>query len=248
MEISDFRFFRFDSIKDCKDSTINLKYMKKFVIILTVSYNFRIAFGGHIMDNNLHELVFVLDHSAEIKDLYDDAEKGFKALIASQKKAGASTSVTLNIFGSEYINVFDNTPIEKVKLSKEIFPLSGVCSLIDSAEKAIYDVGERLNRTYEGCRPSKVIVTFVTFGRDNASKKHTYDELAEIIKRQTEVYKWSFFLITDFSINMEKMNIPEDNTIILKKNKPDCFTRAYEELDKKISSLRTKVLEENAQG
>ncbi len=200
------------------------------------------------MDNNLHELVFVLDHNADIKDRYDDAEKGLKALMASQKNIGISTAVTLNVFGSEYLTVFDNTPIEKVKFSKELFPLSGVCPLIDSAEKAIFDVGERLNRTYEGCRPSKVIVTFVTFGRDNASKKHTYGELAEIIKRQSEVYKWSFFLLTDFSINMEKMNIPEDNTIIIKKNEPDCFIKAYAELDKKISALRKKTYEENSRG
>ncbi len=200
------------------------------------------------MDNNLHELVFVLDHSSEIRDRYDEAEKGFKALIASQKNAKTSAAVTVDIFGSDYVNVFDNTPIEKVKFSKELFPLSGVCPLIDSAERAIFDVGERLNRTYEGCRPSKVIVTFVTFGRDNASKKHTYDELAQIIKHQSEVYKWSFFLLTDFSINMEKMNIPEDNTVIVKKDEPEGFKKAYAELNEKISALRDKVFEENGQG
>lgn len=200
------------------------------------------------MDNNLHELVFVLDHSSEIRDRYDEAEKGFKALIASQKNAKTSAAVTVDIFGSDYVNVFDNTPIEKVKFSKELFPLSGVCPLIDSAERAIFDVGERLNRTYEGCRPSKVIVTFVTFGRDNASKKHTYDELAQIIKHQSEVYKWSFFLLTDFSINMEKMNIPEDNTVIVKKDEPEGFKKAYAELNEKISALRDKVFEENCQG
>jgi len=197
------------------------------------------------MNSNLHELIFVLDQSTEIKDLYSDAQKGFISLIEAQKKAKTDTMVTVNVFGSEYLTVCDNTPIEKFKISKEIFPLSGVCPLIDSAEKAIFDVGERLNRTYEDCRPCKVIVTMVTFGRDNASKKHTYAELAEIIKRQTDVYKWSFFLLTDFSINMEKLNIPEENTIIVKKNEPNSFIKAYAELNEKITALRDKMCEDN---
>lgn len=193
------------------------------------------------MNNNLHELIFVLDQSAEIKDQYKDAERGFIELIEAQKKAKTDTAVTVNVFGSEYLTVCDNTPIEKFKTSEKLFPLSGVCPLIDSAKKAIFDAGERLNRTYEGCRPCKVIVVMVTFGRDNASKKHTYAELAEVIRHQTEVYKWSFFLLTDFSINMEKMNIPEDNTVIVKKSEPNAFIKAYLELNEKITALRNEI-------
>ena len=199
------------------------------------------------MDNNLHELVFVLDHSTKIEGQYNEAVKEFKNLVTSQKNAKTSTAVTLDVFGSGYANVFDNTPVEKVKFPKEKFSLSGVCPFIDSAEKAIFDVGERLSQTPEENRPFKVIVVFVTFGRDNASKKHTYDELAEIIKRQSEIYKWSFFLLTDFSINMEKMNIPEDNTVIVKKDEPGGFKKAYAELGEKISALRNMVFEENRQ-
>ena len=197
------------------------------------------------MDNNLHELVFIFDQSTEIEKQYTDAQKGFIALIDAQKKAKTNTNVTIDVFGSEYLNVCVGVSINDVKFADELFPLSGVCPLTDSAVKAIDDVGIRLNRTYENCRPSKVIVTIVTFGRDNASKKHTYDELAEIIRRQTEVYKWSFFLLTDFSINMEKLNIPEDNTVIVKKNETDGFKKAYEELNEKITALRDKISSEN---
>lgn len=193
------------------------------------------------MNGNLHELVFILDQSSEIEEQYDDAQKGFMALIDAQKKSPADTHVTVNVFGSEYVAVCDGVPIEKADFKTALPPLSGVCPLTDSAVKAIDDVGIRLNRTYEGCRPSKVIVTLVTFGRDNASKKHTYNDLAEVIKHQTEVYKWSFFLLTDFSINMEKLNIPEDNTVIVKKNEKDGFTKAYSELNEKITALRNKT-------
>ena len=191
------------------------------------------------MNDNLQELVFILDQSASIKDHLETAAKSFKKLISDQKKLPMQTTVTIDIFGSEYVTLFDGLPIEKVKLPQSSFPTSGVCSLIDSAVKAIDDVGVRLSNTAEEDRPSKVIVTIVTFNRDNASKKHTFEELAERIKHQTEVYKWKFYLITDFSINMEKLGIGEDDTIILKKDNPDAFKNAYEELNQKITALRT---------
>lgn len=150
------------------------------------------------------------------------------------------------MFGSEYRTVYDNLPINKYKPPKETIPFNGECPMIDSTEKAVFDLGERLNRTYEGCRPCKVIVVIVTFGRDNASKKHTYAELAEIIKRQTEVYKWSFFLLTDFSINMEKMNICEENTVIVKKSEPNAFEKAFAELNEKITALRESLTADSA--
>ena len=191
------------------------------------------------MNDNLQELVFVLDQSASIKDHLEDATKAFKKLIADQKKLPQQTNVTIDLFGSEYNTLFDGTPIDKVKFTKEPFATSGVTTLIDSAVKAIDDVGVRLSNTPEQDRPSRVIVTIVTFNRDNASKKHTFEELAERIKHQTEVYKWQFYLITDFSINMEKLGISEDDTIILKKSEPDAFKNAYEELNQKITELRT---------
>ena len=191
------------------------------------------------MNENLHELVFILDQSASIKDHLESASKSFKKLISDQKKLPLQTNVTTDIFGSDYVTLFDGLPIEKVKFTQKIFPTSGVCPLIDSAIKAIDGVGERLSNTPEQDRPSRVIVTIVTFNRDNASKKHTFEELAERIRHQTEVYKWQFYLITDFSINMEKLGISEENTIILKKNQKDAFQTAYEELNSKITALRT---------
>ena len=191
------------------------------------------------MNDNLQELVFILDQSASIKDHLETATKSFKKLISDQKKLPLQTTVTTDLFGAEYDAIFDGTPIEKVKFTKEPFPTSGVCPLIDSAVKAIDDVGVRLSNTAEENRPSKVIVTIVTFNRDNASKKHTFEELAERIKHQTEVYKWKFYLITDFSINMEKLGISEDDAIILKKDNPDAFKEAYAELNQKITELRT---------
>lgn len=190
------------------------------------------------MNNNLHELVFLFDQSSTISDLYGEAQKGFKNLIESQKKCLTDTNVTISIFGNEYENVSDNIPISKVKISMEPLELSGTCPFVDSSVRIIDEVGARLSRTYEDARPSKVIVVLVNFGRDNASKSYTYDQLAEKIKHQTEVYKWSFYLLTDFSINMEKLGIPEENTFIVKLSEKNSFASEYQKLSDSILSLR----------
>lgn len=190
------------------------------------------------MKDNLHELIFVLDQSTSIKEHYDSAVENLRKLITSQKKLSESANVTITAFGNDYIPVFDGKPISKVKFVKKLFPDSGVCPMIDSVMRTIDSVGERLSQTPEEERPSKVIVTIVTFGRDNASKKHTYDELAKKIQEQSGIYKWSFFLVTDFSINMEKLGIKEDNTIIIHRDDADTFKTAYAELDKKIAQIR----------
>lgn len=192
------------------------------------------------MKENLHELVFILDQSASIKENYDDALSGFKKLIAEQKKLACSANVTINAFGKGIIPIMENKPIEKVRFNKNLFPDSGVCPMIDSVMKTIDDVGERLSNTPEDERPAKVIVTIVTFGRDNASKKHTYDQLAEKIQLQSGVYKWKFYLVTDFSINMEKLGINEDDTMIIHRDDKETFKAAYAELNEKMTAHRTK--------
>ena len=133
------------------------------------------------MNSNLHELVFLFDQSSKISEHYGEAQKGFKDLIESQKKCPKDTNVTISVFGSDYVTVAENTPIEKVKIGKGPFELSGTCPFVDSAERVIDEVGARLSRTIEYDRPSKVIVVLVNFDRDNASKSCTYGQLAEKI-------------------------------------------------------------------
>ena len=75
------------------------------------------------------------------------------------------------------------------------------------------------------------------FGRDNASKNCTYERLRDMIAHQRDVYKWKFFLITDFSINMEKLGIAEEDTIMIKHTQGDWFRQPVGELSDKIVGL-----------
>ena len=198
------------------------------------------------MKNNRHELVFVLDQSASIEKWIDEAPKALKTLFKKQKKENFETKTTVTLFGSEYRVVCDNKHIEKVSPDSKVFETSGVCPFIDSMYQTIDEVGVRLAKTYEEERPAKVIVTLVTFGRDNASKKHTYEQLRELIRQQREVYKWEFFLVTDFTIVMEKLAIPEENTVIFHRDAQTPFIDAYNELSELIDKCRAEAAANNA--
>lgn len=196
------------------------------------------------MKDNLHELVFVVDQSASIEDSIDELTKAFKSVMAKQKKVPCDTNVTVSVYGSDFKTVYDAKPIAKINCKEALFDPSGVCPFLDSAAKTIDDVGARLSETEEADRPAKVIVTLLVFGRDNASKKHTYEQLKDMIYLQSNTYKWKFFLITDFSIVMEKLGISEDDTIIVRRNEKNAYADAYTQLNEKITRCRTEALKE----
>ena len=189
------------------------------------------------MKDNLKQLLFAFDYALIEPGHADEAAKAIKNFASDIKKVNKEVRVSAISFNEgEEIKIV-NQPIEKVKLPKfgsgtEIH--SGACSMLDKTSKMMDDIGVRLTNTPEEERPSKIIVTIVVFGRDNASKNCTYERLRDMIAHQRDIYKWQFYLLTDFSINMEKLGIAEDDTIIIKKSEKDWFKRPYEELTVKM--------------
>ena len=127
-------------------------------------------------------------------------------------------------------------PLKKIHISELVLHNdgSGKCPMLDKTATLMDDIGVRLTNTPEEERPSQMILTIVVFGRDNASKKFTYDQVREMIAHQRDIYKWKFFLMTDFSINMEKLGIAEDDTILIKKSEENWMKKPFEELSEKM--------------
>ena len=95
--------------------------------------------------------------------------------------------------------------------------------MLDTLAVLMNDVGARLASEPENERPSQVILTIIVFGRDNASVHYTYNQLREMIALQRDVYKWKIYLVTDFTINMEKLSIAEDDTIVINVSSTTAF-------------------------
>ena len=191
------------------------------------------------MKDNLKQLLFAFDYALIEPGHADEATKALKNFANELKKLDKEINISAISFNEgEEIKIV-NQPLEKVKLPKfgKIPNNTGACSMLDKTSKMMDDIGMRLTDTPEEERPSKIILTIIVFGRDNASKNCTYEKLRDMIAHQRDIYKWQFYLLTDFSINMEKLGIAEDDTIIIKHVKGDWFKEPFAELSDKITKL-----------
>lgn len=231
-----------------------MHFLHNRVIIITDENSFRRKFVTKITKNRERtekdmkekycEMLFAFDCGSTAAEQSEQAVKAFKGFITAQKKLDGEANITGISFNEEMSVIMDNKPIKKVTAKDYGFFHGngrGECRMLDALSKLINDTGKRLSETPEEERPSKVIVCITTFGRDNASKKCTYDVIKEMIALQRDVYKWKFILATDFTINMEKLGIAPEDTIVFRREEKDMFKPVYEEINEMITAERAKL-------
>ncbi len=193
------------------------------------------------MNDKLTLQIFAFDCNAISDEQHDNAVKAIKKFGASLRATGRMQHVSGVRFTRDEEVIIRNTPLEKFKITKMLVnDGTGACQLLDRTAEVMEKVGKRLSDTPEEERPSQVIMTIIVSGRDNASVHYTYDRLREMISVQRDVYKWKFFLLTDYTINMEKLGIAEDDTILIKRSEKDMFERPFAELTEKIINVFPK--------
>ncbi len=183
------------------------------------------------MNDKLTLQLFAFDCNDIPAAQHDNAVKAIKKFGAALRASGRQQNVSGTRFTRSHELCVVNMPLEKFKV-KELADSdgTGACVMLDRTADLMDKVGVRLANTPEEERPSQVFLTIITFGRDNASTQTTYEQLHDKIAHQSYVYKWKFFMMTDFTINMEKLGIPEENTVLIRKTDKNWFERPFEEL------------------
>ncbi len=190
------------------------------------------------------ELLFAFDCGSVAETQSEEAVKAYKGFIAAQKKLDGEANVTGISFNNAISVLVDNKPVKKITAKDYGFFKGngrGECCFYDALAKLMNDAGQRLSETPEEERPSRVIVIMCVFGRDNASKKYTHDKIREMIALQRDVYKWKFILATDFTINMEKLGIAPEDTIVIRRDEKDMFKPIYSEINDIVAAERAKL-------
>ena len=190
------------------------------------------------------ELLFGFDCGSIAETQSEQAIKAFKSFISAQKKLDGEISLTGVSYNNVIKTVFDNKPLKKITAKDYRFDMSdgkGECRMVDAVSQLMDNVGERLSNTPEEERPSQVIVVINVFGRDNASKKCTHERLKEMIALQRDVYKWKFIIATDYTINMEKLGISPDDTIVFRRDSDDMFGPAYKTINEMVTDIRNNM-------
>jgi uncharacterized protein YegL len=145
------------------------------------------------MKTDLTDITIVLDRSGSMMSVADDTRGGFDTFIEDQKRHPGGANVTLVQFDTEYEFVHRCVPIGSVP--KLEFVPRGSTALLDAIGRAITETGERLKATAEADRPAKVLFVILTDGQENSSREFKKARIAEMIKHQTEIYKWQFVFL-----------------------------------------------------
>lgn len=174
------------------------------------------------MKKNYTDINIVLDRSGSMASVADDTIGGFNRFLDDQKKAPGEATLTLLQFDDVAEYVYKALPLGSVEpLTKVTFIPRGSTALLDAIGQLILATGDRLKILPEDSRPEKVLIVVVTDGEENASRKLTGLQVADMIRQQRDIYKWEFIFMgsnQDAICAANKLNISAANTMTYASN------------------------------
>lgn len=196
------------------------------------------------MRTDLTELLMILDMSGSMYSLRDDTIGGYNSLIEEQKKEEGSAIVTTVLFNDGYSVVHDRVDINDVKpMTSADYVPQGTTAMLDAVGKAITSIGQKLAEMPEEQRPSKVMVTIITDGYENASREYSWDVIKAMIKEQREKYSWIFtFIGADIDTMAVSNNLGIDSRLSKSYTKSvDGSNSVYKSVSKAMKRVRASV-------
>lgn len=196
------------------------------------------------MRTDLTELLMILDMSGSMYSLRDDTIGGYNSLIEEQKKEEGSAIVTTVLFNDGYSVVHDRVDINDVEpMTSADYVPQGTTAMLDAVGKAITSIGQKLAEMPEEQRPSKVMVTIITDGYENASREYSWDVIKAMIKEQREKYSWIFtFIGADIDTMAVSNNLGIDSRLSKSYTKSvDGSNSVYKSVSKAMKRVRASV-------
>lgn len=167
------------------------------------------------MKNHYSEIAFVLDRSGSMESCREATIGGFNSFLQEQQKTEGLARLTLILFNDEYLVPIDALPVAEIlPLSSDSYVPRGSTALLDAIGRTIDELGARLAALSEKDRPLQVIVAILTDGLENSSQDYTWQQIADVIKQQSEQYRWTFLFLganQDAIATAAQMNITATN-------------------------------------
>lgn len=148
-----------------------------------------------IITDEKTQIVCILDTSASMSNIIEEARGGFNKFLKDQKELPDEATITIIVFDNLYELIYDNIDIKKAKelTSKEWSP-RGMTALYDAIGKGINDVKATHKQMKKKDRPDKVLVCIVTDGDENSSREFTQEKVKELIS-SCEKDGWNFVFL-----------------------------------------------------
>jgi hypothetical protein len=132
----------------------------------------------------------LVDRSGSMSSIRDDAEGGLRTFLSDQRAQPGRLTTSVFQFDTEYDEVArmaSGDPLTGWRLEPR-----GATALLDSLGRAILATGRDLAALPEHARPGRVFFVVVTDGMENSSVEWTRERVLEEVRRQSEVYGWTF--------------------------------------------------------
>ena len=147
------------------------------------------------MKDKSARIAIILDRSGSMQSVRESTIAGFNEFIRAQRALPGEVIVKLIQFDDQYEIAFDKPLADVPELTQDLFVPRGMTALFDAQGRTIVALGEELAALPESERPAKVIVMTLTDGLENASKQYGVTQIADLIRHQTDVYKWDFIFL-----------------------------------------------------
>jgi hypothetical protein len=161
------------------------------------------------------KIICILDRSGSMGVMTEDAIGGFNTFLSQQQEVEGEAIMTIIQFDNEYDIICKDVNIQDVKpLNRDTYVPRGSTSLYDAVGKTINDEIDMLGMTPIDERCDKTLVVILTDGEENSSREFRYEQIADMIKEQREVYKWEFIFLAanqDAMATAQSFNISSGN-------------------------------------
>lgn len=148
------------------------------------------------MKKGLTEIVFILDRSGSMSGLEADTIGGFNSMLEKQKNEAGEAYISTVLFDNFSEVIHDRVPIDRVAgMTNEDYYVRGCTALLDAVGGAIHHIGNVHKYARSEDIPEKTLFIITTDGMENASRRYSYTEVKNMIKRQKEKYGWEFLFL-----------------------------------------------------
>lgn len=143
----------------------------------------------------LTELVFIVDRSGSMSGLEGDTIGGINAALARNREVDGDANVSIVLFDDTTEVLIDRVPLEKVHdLTERDYWVRGCTALLDCLGDSIRHTDRVQRYMPDEYKADHVIFVITTDGLENASSRHTYQEVRQAVEKHRE-QGWEFIFL-----------------------------------------------------
>lgn len=195
-------------------------------------------------NENLSEIICIVDRSGSMEPIRNDAIGGFNAFVDDQQQLPGEANLTLILFDDNIKHLHDAVPVKSIEpLTRKTYIPRGRTALYDAIGYTIIKVSNRLAKQDDQSRPGKVIVSILTDGEENSSRKFNREKIARMIQDRQEKEGWIFYFLAanqDAFAAADQISISRYNTVSFKANASG-VSQVYQEMNTLVTQSRIDI-------